>query len=113
MTSVRALAALAAAAVVALLGTAALGARERAAPAPAAAVPADPAPAGTSRPVAASTVAGRAVHPSVPAGILARAAGARALERAPACPPTAAGEPGCGGAERESVEIEWNVDRRP
>ncbi len=48
----------------------------------------------------------------VPPGILARAAGARALERAPVCVPTPAPETECA-PPRDSVEIEWDVGREP
>ncbi len=55
------------------------------------------------------------VRPSVPAGILARAVNARALERGPSCPPAepapAAGE-ACDDA-REAIEIEWHGSRDP
>ncbi|HEX9306011.1 MAG TPA: hypothetical protein VF894_00880 [Anaeromyxobacter sp.] len=56
------------------------------------------------------------MRPSVPAGILARAADARALERGPSCPPptpTASAREACGTEEREAIEIEWHVDREP
>ena len=56
-------------------------------------------------------------RPSMPPGILARAADARALERAPRCPlPPADPEPTCGAEqreEREPIEIEWEVARDP
>ncbi len=52
-----------------------------------------------------------AERPHVPAGILARAADARALERGPSCPPPAAAlaPPVCAPEGRESIEIEWHV----
>jgi hypothetical protein len=56
-----------------------------------------------------------AARPRVPAGILARAADARALERAPACGAAARDhEPArCAPVERETIDIEWHVARDP
>jgi hypothetical protein len=50
----------------------------------------------------------------VPAGILARAAKARALDRGPACPPVEPPEERarCAPEQRESIEIEWHVAPR-
>jgi hypothetical protein len=50
----------------------------------------------------------------VPAGILARAANARALDRGPACPPVQPPEEParCSPEQRESIEIEWHVAPR-
>ena len=50
-------------------------------------------------------------RPRVPAGILARAADARALDPGPSCAPAAAPPeaPPCPPESRESIEIEWNV----
>jgi hypothetical protein len=54
-------------------------------------------------------------RPLVPAGILARAANARALERGPSClPPGKALEASsCSEEERESIEIDWHAAREP
>ncbi len=74
-----------------------------------AAVPANvPAP-GTPAPKRQRSAA----RPRVPAGILTRAAEARALERGPSCAPaTAPGEPPrCAPEQRPSIEIEWHVAR--
>lgn len=53
-------------------------------------------------------------RPRVPAGILARAASARALERGPSCPQVEAPqEPSlCAPEQRRSIEIEWHVAPR-
>lgn len=52
-------------------------------------------------------------RPSVPAGILARAADARAIDRGPSCPAPEehrAPPPRCASEQRESIEIDWHVD---
>ncbi len=52
-------------------------------------------------------------RPRVPAGILARAADARALDRGPSCPAPEehrAPPPRCASEQRESIEIDWHVD---
>jgi hypothetical protein len=51
----------------------------------------------------------------VPAGILARAAKARALERGPACAASAPAQeaPRCPGEQRESIDVDWHVARDP
>jgi len=69
------------------------------------------APAAVRPPPPAARPAGavREVRVSVPPGILARAAGARALGPAPACTPAPALEAGECAPPRDSVEIEWDV----
>jgi hypothetical protein len=59
-----------------------------------------------------------AARPRVPAGILARAASARALERGPSCPPSPAARPSsepppCVSEQRESIDIDWHVAPEP
>jgi hypothetical protein len=70
--------------------------------APAAARPPPPAASPARAPVPEARV-------SVPPGILARAAGARALGPAPACTPAPARGEGECAPPRDSVEIEWDV----
>jgi len=51
-------------------------------------------------------------RPQVPAGILARAADARALDRGPSCAAPDVGRlelARCASEQRESIEIEWHV----
>jgi hypothetical protein len=102
---------LAAAVAVAALG--ALGARL--APAPRREAPPRPAAAASPRPAEAAAVhvTGGPDLRDVPAGILARAADARALERGPVCRPSAPrGEAACA-PQRDTVEIQWDVVRDP
>jgi hypothetical protein len=71
----------------------------------------EPAPgAQPGEPLPPAAFAG-ADRPRVPAGILARAANARALHRAPYCPsePPADEPPRCAPEPRDPVEIEWHV----
>jgi hypothetical protein len=79
-------------------------------PAPPSDPPALGADAAQGEPLPAAHFSG-AERPHVPAGILARAADARALERGPSCPPPAAAlaPPVCAPEGRESIEIEWHV----
>jgi hypothetical protein len=48
-------------------------------------------------------------RPSLPPGVLSRAADAKALERAPECPPPAPAGPVECGPQPDRVEIEWDV----
>jgi hypothetical protein len=105
VTARRLLAAVGTAAAVAAAGGALFvprrpSSREVAAPAPARDLPPDAFPAGS--PV-------REVRVAVPPGILARAAGARALEHAPVCTPAPSRPPEACAPPRDSVEIEWDV----
>ena len=129
MTSGRSLvlAAVAAALAAIGIGTGAVGVPRRAPrvppPAAAAAPALVPGPAATPTtaspvllPVRAAPVAALSasdLHRAVPPGILARAAEARALERATVCasPAPAPEETACDPARRGSVEIEWEVAR--
>ena len=57
---------------------------------------------------------GRPSSPNVPPGVLSRAADARALERAPACPPVPRVDAArCPPGTRDVVEIEWEAAREP
>jgi hypothetical protein len=75
-------------------------------------VAAPAAPSSRGQPIPPSPYA-ELVRPRVPAGILARAADARALERGPTCPPPAEQRelPRCVPEDRESIDIEWHVAR--
>ncbi len=79
---------------------------------PAAAPPAAAAvPAAAPEPLPPLALPERA-RPQVPAGILARAADARALDRGPSCAAPDVGRlepPRCASEQRESIEIEWHV----
>jgi hypothetical protein len=115
VTPLRVLAALGVSLAIAGAVVAALPQRDR--PAPPAAEAAEP-PPHQARPVRAPRreppPLGGAGAPrlDVPAGILARAATSRALERGPSCssaPSEAA--PRCPPEQRESIEIDWRVPR--
>jgi len=116
MMALRIFAAIAGAAAVVGLGAELFAPAERSAP-PAAAPAREPAPpdvAPRAEPPAAPLPLARvpaAPRTRVPAGILSRAADARALERGRACPPPAPREPRrcLPGEEREPIEIEWHV----
>jgi hypothetical protein len=126
MTSARSLVlpAMAAALAAVGIGAAAVGVPRRAPPAAVAAPALVPGPAATdttSVPVLlpvhaapASVLSASDLHRAVPPGILSRAAEARALERATACPspaPEPSEETACDPARRGSVEIDWEVAR--
>jgi hypothetical protein len=91
-------------------------ARSRPAAPPAAALPPAAAEAPAADPLL-SPPAERGGRPRVPAGILARAASARALERGPSCRPSAPATPQeparCVPEQRESIDIDWHVARDP
>jgi hypothetical protein len=113
---------------VAIVGLVVAALPQRAAPAPAPAGGGAPAPllappapaetrgerAGDGEARATEPGDGAGPRPRVPAGILARAAKARALERGPACPASARAQetPRCP-AERASIDIDWHVAREP
>lgn len=102
-------------AVLALAALAAVGAAPRRAHAPAR-QPATAAPAPIAAVVPAARVVPRAAEPDlrdVPAGIIARAADARALERAPACRGPARRAEGACAPPRDAVEIRWDVGKEP
>jgi hypothetical protein len=73
-----------------------------------AAAPAPTAPAGEPLP---PLVLPERARSQVPAGILARAAEARALDRGPSCsaPDREHAPPRCASEPRETIEIEWHV----
>ncbi len=77
-------------------------------------IPATLSPASAREPVPVRRTGRRA---SVPPGVLARAAEARALERGPVCPPTPgavpAGPAACAPEPLVRVEIEWDGAREP
>jgi hypothetical protein len=64
----------------------------------------EPAPGRTRRPVP-----GTERRPTLPPGVLSRAADAKALERAPECPPPAPAGPVECSPQPDRVEIEWDV----
>lgn len=123
MTPVRLAVLVGAAAAIAAAGAGVLlphrpgpGAPEPAASAPAASVPVPsapaPVPAATVTPIPAASPPPQA-RESVPPGILSRAADARALDRAPACTPAPARDQSCAPAQRDDVEVQWDVGREP
>ncbi len=97
-----------------LAGVLSLRAPHHAAPAAPSTAPSTKAPA-PSADEALPPVPFPGARPRVPAGILARAADARALDRGPPCPAPEeqrALPPRCASEQRESIEIDWHVDPR-
>lgn len=78
---------------------------------------APPAAAASVGPVAATTtLRAKAAAPDLrdlPAGIIARAANARSLERAPACRPQPPRDESACAPQRDTVEIRWDVAKEP
>ena len=68
----------------------------------------EPAPDRTHRPAS-----GTDRRPTLPPGVLSRAADAKALERAPECPPPAPAGPVECSPQPDRVEIEWDVGPEP
>lgn len=106
---------LAAAAAVALAGTSLIlrgSPAERREPA----VPPPPAPAAVPPAGPTTSLRKKAAGSDlrdVPAGIIARAANARSLERAPACRPLPRQSDAACPPHRDTVEIRWDVAKEP